>query len=569
MKKFISLLLVFLLVFSAVVPAAAAADAEVYEKRPLIYIRGNGDPIYTADGRALPAGFDAIFGAFGGEGDSSVSTQDIIETTANILLPFLAEGMLMDKWDNYGKAIYDELSPLFKEMALDENGNAQFGTVVSPEAMWDAEYRAGIDFGADGREFDTLDYKFCYDYRLSPYDNVDRLHDYVLKVMDTTGYDEVCLSAKCMGGSLLNAYLERYGSLGHVKKVFYGDVLSNGHSLISDMFSGKITFNDAYTQLYVKQLEYCGETGEGTGLAISQLAFEIVNRTVDLFTQTGTVDILLGSVENLYNKLYQALVPALVLATGMGTMPNYWVSVYEKDMDTALNLIFGKDGSESRKKYAGVIEKIQYYREHVSADLPAFYEKINKEYKIEVGVMGRYGFVNMPVVEHYDELNDGLVGLQDASFGATCATPITTLTDSYIAGRIAEDADNAKYISPDKMVDASTCIFPETTWIVKNSHHDDKVEIFRYLAKYYLSYSNVTVSSNSRGISQFLMEDKSASDRGFTVNMTEENCASFGWLDNTYEEKPTVKTKLMSLMNWLKSIFNFLVKLFKGELSLG
>ena len=48
---------------------------------------------------------------------------DIIETAANILLPFLAEGMLMDKWDNYAKAIYNELSPLFEEMTLDENGN--------------------------------------------------------------------------------------------------------------------------------------------------------------------------------------------------------------------------------------------------------------------------------------------------------------------------------------------------------------------------------------------------------------------------------------------------------------
>ena len=253
MKKIISLILVVLLVALTVVPAASAANEETYVKRPLIYIRGNGDPIYTADGKALTAGIDAIFGSMGGDGDDSISKEDIIETTANILLPFLAEGMLMDKWDNYGKAIYDEFAPLFEEMTLDENGNARFGTVVSPEAMWDANYRAGIDYGADGREFDTLDYKFCYDYRLSPYDHVDRLHEYILTVMETTGYDEVCLSAKCMGGSLLNAYLERYGHLGYVKKVFYGDVLSNGHSLISDLFSGKIDFSDEYTQLYVKQ----------------------------------------------------------------------------------------------------------------------------------------------------------------------------------------------------------------------------------------------------------------------------------------------------------------------------
>lgn len=565
MKKIISLLLVVLMTLSIITPAASAVDVEVYEKRPLIYIRGNGDPIYTADGRALPAGFDAILGS-GDNSEDSASKDEIIEAVSNILLPFLMEGLPFDKWDNYGDAIYEELSPLFEEMTLDENGNPRFGTVVSPEAMWDAEYRAGIDFGADGREFDTLDYKFCYDYRLSPYDHVDRLHEYVLKVMDTTGYDEVCLSAKCMGGSLLNAYLEKYGHLGHVKKVFYGDVLSNGHSLISDMFSGKIEFNDKYTQLYVKQLEHCGETGEGNGLVLSQLAFEIVNETVDLFTQIGVVDTVFGSVDILYNKLYQALVPALVLASGMGTMPNYWVSVYEKDMDTALNLIFGEEGSEKRTQYAGLIEKIQYYREHVSADLPAFYDKISNEYGIEVGVMARYGYVNMPLVEHYDELNDGLVGLQDSSLGATCSTPTSTLSNSYIENRLAANPDNAKYISPDKMVDASTCAFPETTWIVKNSHHDDKVESFRYLAKYFLSYNNVTADSNNRNISRFLVQDRTATDSGCMVNMTEDNSESFEWL-NVYTEKPTVYSRLMSLFKWLKSIFELITKLFRDKIS--
>lgn len=563
MKKFCALALVLVFLFCALMPVASAANEENYEKIPLVYIRGSGDPIYTADGRELPSGIDALFQGSGDDG--STSKEAVIEAVANILLPFISEGMLMDKWDNYANAIYDELSPLFKEMSLDENGNAQFGTVVSPEAMWDSYYRVGIDYGEGDNPYHTQDYKFCYDYRLSPYDHVERLHEYILSVMETTGYTEVCLSARCMGGSLLNAYLDCYGSLGHVKKVFYGDVLSNGQSLISDCFSGKIAFSDKYTQLYVKQLEYCGETGEGSGIALSQLAGEIVDRTVDLFVQNGTLELMFGTVDNLYNKLYKALIPALVLATGMGTMPNYWVSVYEEDMDTALNLIFGEEGSEKRIKYAGLISKIQHYRERISSDLPGFFERITKEYNIEVGAMGRYGFINIPIVEHNDELNDGLVGLQDSSFGATCATPTGTLPDEYIAKRIAENADNAKYISPDKMVDASTCMFPETTWIVKNSHHD-REEIFNYMAEYYLSYSNVTVDSNSRGISQFLVQDRD-SERGYTVNMTEENSASFDWL-NTYVEKPTLQSRFQALINWFASIFNLIVEFFKNGFSL-
>jgi hypothetical protein len=63
------------------------------------------------------------------------------------------------------------------------------------------------------------------------------------------------------------------------------------------------------------------------------------------------------------------------------------------------------------------------------------------------------------------------------------------------------------------------------------------------------------------------MQDRT-SERGYTVNMTEDNCASFEWL-NAYEKNPTLRTKIESLLKWVKSIFGFIVKLFKGEISLG
>ena len=44
-----------------------------------------------------------------------------------------------------------------------------------------------------------------------------------------------------------------------------------------------------------------------------------------------------------------------------------------------------------------------------------------------------------------------------------------------------------KYISPDKKIDASTCMYPDTTWFIKDLHHNyfapieaPSVEIMRY-----------------------------------------------------------------------------------------
>lgn len=570
MKKIISVLLTVIMLFAVMAPAVSAAGVKYRDLTPIVYIRGNGEAIYDSEGNKVPVEIGDLFNEEIVPEEESITKDELIEASVNILLPFLAEGMLMDKWDNYADAIYEEFSPLFEKATLDGNGDPQFGTAVSAETLAKSEYNAAnIDFKDPSvlGWYRTGQYDFCYDWRLSPYDHVDRLHEYINTVMETTGSNYICIAARCMGGSLLNAYLERYGHLGHVKRVFYGDVLSNGCATISDCFSGKIKFNGAYTQMYLKQLEKCGETGQGTGFVLSEIASEIVTKTVDLFVQTNVVDTVFGSVEDLYDKLYKALMPALCLSTGMATMPNYWVSVYEEDMDTALNLVFGEEGSESREEYAGLIEKIQYYREHVSSDLPGFYKKISEDYGIGVGVLARYGYLSMPIIESYEELSDSLVGLQDAAFGATTSTVLTTLSEDYIAERIAENPDNAKYISLDKMVDLSTCYFPETTWVVKNSHHDDG-EVFSEFCVHFLTYANLTVHNDSR-MAQFSVLDKSTSWAGcFVAPMTEENCDSFDWL-SVAETKPTTATRLASFMKWLTMIFNLIVKFFNGELTFG
>jgi hypothetical protein len=105
-------------------------------------------------------------------------------------------------------------------------------------------------------------YCFAYDWRLSPYDHVDRLHEYVLQVLETTQQDQVSMYCRCMGGSLLKAYLERYGHLGLVKNVMFCDALSNESTLFSKLFSGQIEFDAKIIERYAGQLDFCGQTGK-------------------------------------------------------------------------------------------------------------------------------------------------------------------------------------------------------------------------------------------------------------------------------------------------------------------
>ena len=565
MKKLISFLLVSVMIFTVMSPAVAfAAEEKVKDMTPIVYIRGNGEAIYDENGDEIPVEIADLFDKNIVSEEESISKEKLIESCVNILLPFLSEGLLMDKWDNYGKAIYEEFSPLFEKAALDGNGNPKYGTGVSPEALAKSEYNAAnIDF----KDPDVLgyyrlgQYDFCYDWRLSPYDHVDRLHEYILTVMETTGSDGICIAARCLGGSLLHAYLDVYGHLGHVKRVFYSEVLANGSAYVSQCFSGKFDFDAQHLQVYLKHMEANNQ------IELTDMASEIITRTMDLFVQTDVVGTLLGGLEDLYGKLYQALMPALLLSTGMATMPNYWSSVYEEDMDEALDLVFGKEGTERRAEYAGTIEKIQRYRNSITSDLTGFYDRISKDYGIEVGVLAKYGYLSMPIIEDYDELSDSLIGLKDASFGATCSTATTTLSDEYIDARIAEDPENAKYISPDRMVDLSTCYFPETTWIVKNSVHSTS-QIFDELAVHFLSHENLTVHNDSR-VAQFSMFDwRSGAENCYVKPMTEDNCDSFEWL-GTAEPNPTLSTKLAALIRLLTTILNLLTKLLNNEIVIG
>ena len=166
----------------------------------------------------------------------------------------------------------------------------------------------------------------------------------------------------------------------------------------------------------------------------------------------------------------------------------------------------------------------------------------------------------MPLFEDNDIASDALASLEHATFGAKVAKVGTTLSDEYIAERVSEG--KGKYISPDKQVDVSTAIFPDTTWVVKNCHHNYANIVFD-LAKEFCLNDNVTVDSCSNKFSQFMVYDEYTQT---WTKMTEDNCADFDFISVPVEE-PSTETRLVAGMRFLTMIFKFLTMLFKGEIS--
>lgn len=90
MKKFISVVLSFVMIFTVTVPAFAADTAD--EAVTIIYLRGNGQKIYNAEGEEVVCDIGDL--KFDTEGEDG--TGKIVESIVNILLPFLIEGIGSD-----------------------------------------------------------------------------------------------------------------------------------------------------------------------------------------------------------------------------------------------------------------------------------------------------------------------------------------------------------------------------------------------------------------------------------------------------------------------------------------
>lgn len=554
MKKIISFLLVFSLVFVFMAPVAFAAGTE---RLPIVYIRGNGEPIYDADGNPIVTGLDNV--SFGGEGeeDADVTKDKIVDAAVNILKPFVLEGMLFDEWDNYGKAVYDEIAPLFGEDAgLDENGNPKNGSGVSKSELASSTASAKSSWSYDNNR----DYNFCFDWRLSPYDHVDRLHEFITDILAATGKKQVNIWARCMGGGLLMAYLERYGHLGHVKNVMFCEILSNETTVISKALSGKVEFSAAYLEKYLGQLDFLGRTGEGAGFVFTDILNEIVFKTMDFFNQIKVTDNALDGIEKLYARLYEALIPAIMHASGMATQVNYWTAVSEDDMDDALNLMFGEEGSDLRIKYAGLIDKILYYREHVSSDLTGFYDGLGEK-GIYFGFTAKYGFLNAPFTEEAYLPGDALVSLTHATFGATTAPVGRTLSADYINARVAEG--KGKYISADKTIDLSTAYSPDTTWVLKNAHHD-RIEPVLPIIYEFLNGTNETIETMSAG-AQYMIYDY---DTNKTSVMTEDNCGDHEFMQLA-QQKPNPFSILEAFFRFISMLIDILSSVFEGTFDFG
>jgi len=279
-------------------------------------------------------------------------------------------------------------------------------------------------------------YFFTYNSFGNHRDNVDELYEFIQFVRDRHGADRVNLVPISLGGTLFNGLVEYYP---HVHSQLSNVVLTvaamDGSNLAGDLFARNLRFDNLnlYHTLFPELL---GDNVLGT---LANIALRFVSKPLLMRILNTVIDTLIGEVLS-YHTMMLALVPS-------------WQ--FEQVRDLWL----------TGESHAHILEQAEAYHQ---AQLNA---RDNIQSIIDQGgrvyLIAEFDYVSaLPIGLNHAMNGDGLIAVHSAGLGVTAAPFGQTLSAEHIAG-VAP-----RYISPCEVVDVSTALLPDHTWLFKEQDHE-------------------------------------------------------------------------------------------------
>ena len=533
MKKVLSVLLVVLMLVScaSIAIAAEAPNGLLY---PTIYIKGKMEAIYndisTAD-EWMVSDSSRVFSK------EVTDVKAYATEKAKELLPLFVIGLMTDNYDQWAEGMSTLLEPIYRDFVLDKNGKAREGSGVKFDY---SNLRNNVR--GDGT-YGTESYYFMHDWRLSPIDAADQLSNYIDAVLQATGKAKVNLVSRCEGCCIALSYLAKKGDSKIANHVMLGSS-ALGVVYASNIFAGKFDLNsDAINRYFGRNFATDSDKSFGGDLFDDEVITTFVKETVSLLAVTHAIDLPADKIEALIEKLAPMVVPDLLM-TSYGTCPSYWAMVRDDDYEDAKKLA----GLTGNPEYAAFVELIDDYHYNVQKKADEILKGLQND-GIQTGLLVKYGSETLPFIKDCNELSDNTTLVKDASFGATTSKVQETLSDAYIAA--AEADGKGDCISPDKQIDASTGLFPETTWYMKYFEHTKwGGPVDTFIVEFIRSSGTMRPGENS-AMPRFMVADM---DNYSVQEMTDENANS---QSNYYQTN-----KLTSLFSFLTALFPMLQRLF-------
>lgn len=462
MKKIIAVILSVTMLFSVLAPAASAASEKCdCGVLPTIYVG--------------PLGNTDIYENPGAENERTLfrpSTETIIQLVVK-LLPSIVSLVVTKNYDRFGDTLISAVYDAFGAMALDGNGDSAENVDVV------------IDLPTETNHGKGEQYYFHYDWRLDPVEVAGQLDEFVEHVKKLTGHDQVNFRASSMGGVVTLAYFNEYGC-DDVDACIFQSCPLLGTDVAGDLLSRKLALDSR------KLLDYATD-GYPPFTFGDTLLWGLFN---GLF-YSGLVDLVYAAAGKILDNLQTRVFDEL-LTPVFGTLLGLWAFVPDCSYEEAKKINLDPETQ------AGLIKKADYYHYQIQQRADEILNGAIDD-GVRIMIVAGYNIQRTPLVENMYNNSDATVDTKYASAGATVALLNETLGDDY--KQACTDCGH-NHLSPDGVIDASTCILPEHTWFIKDmlhsNAHDGIMEMyywFMYADEYYDVWSNPAYT-------QFIQNDK-------------------------------------------------------------
>lgn len=434
-KRLIALILSIVIVISCVLPAFASEKKTIKDGNPVILVRG-----MDFMGLTYNMGKEDEANCFGG-----VEAGELIAA----LMKALAIRVFTGSTDRFVSSFVEYLDRIMGKMACNPDGTSKYDISVTeyplslanyPE-LWNCSDECEMGFlkGAVERYGAENVYYLNYDWRLDPFVNAAKINDLVNTALKDSGKEKVDIVCCSMGGMVTVSYMYKYGWDKLDKVIFQSSTICGTH-VTTDLLQGKVDITTQNVYIYAKQM-----------LASNNKA---LGNLFDILYKTGVIGGLVNFVNGLIPKLKEPVYDMFLRDT-FGTMPAMWALVLPDDYEAAKEYIF----SGREEKYSELIaltdeyNKMQSQRDEMlkKAEADGVYIALSAGYNgAVIPVYTGGGGSGDHILESDLMLGHGKVADLGKDFGS-----------SYTGERV----------SPDKMVDLSDCLFPDTTWAARDMMH--------------------------------------------------------------------------------------------------
>lgn len=530
--KILSLFLVILMLMTMCLISGNAAGQEFKENQrttvPTVYVKGFGhtiykdknnkdsEKIYTNRTDVKPETYQKLFDGF---------------------MDPLMDAIKTDKWSDYSDFIVNTVIGDLSRFKLDKNGEA------SDNSGNDCDHDNNPTDRKVNGTYDLYDYYFVYDQRLDPYKTAEELNEYIEKVKDVTGFDKVNLFGRCFGTTIVMAYLDKYG-YDNINAVELYIGMFHGLDTAGALFSGQACTDPLAWEMFCER--NLPDTDDMT----------VVKALVDIMYYIKALDLPIELVYKAYDEVYENVIPRLLL-NSYATMPGYWTCVGPEYYEAAKEFLFGGHEAE----YAGIIEKIDNYHNNVMLKTDEILQR-----GIDKGVciynFTKYGGVMAPCSKEALEQSDDCTSIESQALGTECADLGSHF--GYKHMNTAEKEGNLKYISADRLLDASGDFLRDHTWFAKGLRHEtmpasyDRLMANVFEATGYGDNKNYVTVDYFEDYPQFLLavsDDYSTS----LVPLTEENKdEGQSWNQSIYDHVLLVMRKIFdTITEFVRMITDF------------